>query len=180
MDLQYILNKFRDFAKIISFFLFANLLLISCVGSKTDAYFGYQKSGPINSYDGQRLRLRQKDIINAIRIEQNLIPLSISRELNASAETHALDIANQKRAWNFGSDASSPQERAKISGFDGTLTGENVSETFEGEFDVLQVWLKYNLSREVILNPLATHLGLGWFQEENGKTWWVQNIGYKN
>jgi hypothetical protein len=29
------------------------------------------------------------------------------------------------------------------------------------------------------MDPLATHIGLGWFQEENGTIWWVQDIGQK-
>ena len=33
-----------------------------------------------------------------------------------------------------------------MSGFVGIITGENVSETYEGEFLVLQVWLKNSLS----------------------------------
>ena len=75
------------------------------------------------------------------------------------------------------SDGSSPQKRAEVSGFNGVITGENVSETYEGEFLVLQVWLKNSLSRSVLLNKEATHLGLGWFQQENGKIWWVQVLG---
>ena len=58
--------------------------------------------------------------------------------------------------------------------------GENISETFEGEFSVLQVWLKNSLSSKIILDPRATHIGLGWFQEENGTLWWVQDIGRSN
>ena len=60
------------------------------------------------------------------------------------------------------------------------MLGENVSETFEGEFEVLQVWLKNSLSSQVILDPEATHIGLGWFQEQDGTIWWVQDIGRKS
>ncbi len=158
------------------FFLF----LSACVASHTDAYYGFRLSGAISKYDGQKIILRQLDMINALRREKGFQPLIVSNELNASAKTHALDIYNQKRAWNFGSDASSPQERGRVSGYDGIVSGENVSETYEGEFSVLQVWLKYPISRDVILNPLSTHFGLGWYQENDGKTWWVQDIGQAN
>ena len=156
------------------------LFFNACVASKTDAYYGFRVSGSIASYSSQKIIMRQLDLINAIRMEKGFQPLIISNELNASAKTHALDIANQNRAWNFGSDASSPQERGDISGYDGIVTGENVSETYEGEFSVLQVWLKYPISRNVILNPSSTHFGLGWYQEDDGKTWWVQDIGQSN
>ena len=59
----------------------------------------------------------------------------------------------------------------------GIVIGENVSETFEGEFLVLQVWLENALPRSVLFDVDATHLGFGWFQEENGKIWWVQVLG---
>ena len=159
--------------------IFFSLILSSCVGSKADPYLGYNKSGMINTYDAIKLRLRHLDAVNALRHERDLPNLYFSNELNASAITHAMDISNQKRAWNFGSDYSSPQERAELAGFTGIITGENVSETFEGEFEVLQVWLKNGLSANVILEPKATHIGLGWFQEDNGTIWWVQKFGQK-
>ena len=152
-------------------------VLVSCVGGVTKPYFGYTKSGAIRNYDSGTIRSRHLDLVNSIRLEKSLKPVSISNELNASAMTHAIDMANQGRAWNFGSDLSSPQDRGVLAGFVGKVRGENVSETFEGEFDVLQVWLSHLISREVILDPKSTHLGLGWYQEENGTLWWVQVFG---
>ena len=152
-------------------------VLISCVGSNSGSYLGYNKSGLINSFSSSKIRFRHLDIVNALRQERGLTLLSYSNALNASARTHAMDISNQKRAWNFGSDYSSPQERADLSGFRGFIRGENVSETFEGEFEVLQVWLKNNLSSKIIFDSQATHIGFGWFQETNGTIWWVQDIG---
>ena len=154
-------------------------ILVSCVASNPNAYLGYSKSGMIKTFDPLKIRSRHLEVVNAIRYEQGLQELFYSKPLNASARTHAIDISNQKRAWNFGSDNSSPQDRAEISGFLGVIRGENVSETFEGEFEVLQVWLKNKLSSKIILDPKATHIGLGWFQEDNGTIWWVQEIGQK-
>ena len=76
-----------------------------------------------------------------------------------------------------GSSVEQVIERAKISGFKGLVLGENVSETYEGEYDVLNVWFKSKIGREVILEPKATHLGLSWYQDSTGKVWWVQMIG---
>ena len=158
--------------------IFSCFILISCVGSKANPYLGYTKSGMIHLYDGTKLRLRHLEAVNALRHERDLADLSFSNELSASAASHAMDISNQKRAWNFGSDGSSPQKRAEVSGFVGIVTGENVSETYEGEFLVLQVWLKNSLARSVLFDKKATNLGLGWYQQENGKIWWVQVLGY--
>lgn len=153
------------------------LALVSCVGNNANSYLGYSKSGLIESYDSTKIRLRHLDIVNALRQENGLQTLTYSSELNASADTHAIDISNQKRAWNFGSDFSSPQERAEVSSFSGIVKGENVSETFEGEFEVLQVWLKNKLASKIILDKNANQLGLGWHQDLNGTIWWVQVLG---
>ena len=153
------------------------LLCIGCVSNNKEIYVGNKDSGRIENFDSIEIRKRHLDYLNAIRQERGLTNLQISNSLNSSAATHARDIFKQQRAWNFGSDGSSPQKRAEISGFKGVVTGENVSETYEGEFLVLQVWVKNSFSRSVLLNKEATHLGLGWYQQDNGKIWWVQVLG---
>ena len=153
------------------------LLCIGCVSNNEEIYIGNKDSGRIESFDSVEIRKRHLDYLNAIRQERGLTNLQISNSLNSSAATHARDIFKQQRAWNFGSDGSSPQKRAEISGFKGVVTGENVSETYEGEFLVLQVWVKNSFSRSILLNKEATHLGLGWYQQDNGKIWWVQVLG---
>ena len=153
------------------------LILLGCVGTNTDVYYGYSKSGAISSFEASALKSRHLDMVNALRLENGIPPLEYSNSLSAASKTHAFDIARQQRAWNYGSDASSPIERAKISGFKGLVFGENVSETYEGEYDVLNVWFKSKIGRGIILNPKATHLGLSWYQDSTGKVWWVQMIG---
>ena len=153
------------------------LLCIGCISNNKEIYIGNKDSGRIENFDSVEIRKRHLDYLNAIRQERGLTKLQISNSLNSSAATHARDIFKQQRAWNFGSDGSSPQKRAEISGFKGVVTGENVSETYEGEFLVLQVWVKNSFSRSVLLNKEATHLGLGWYQQDNGKIWWVQVLG---
>ena len=153
------------------------LLCIGCVSNNEEIYIGNKDSGRIENFNSVEIRKRHLDYLNAIRQERGLTNLQISNSLNSSAATHARDIFKQQRAWNFGSDGSSPQKRAEVSGFKGVVTGENVSETYEGEFLVLQVWVKNSFSRSILLNKEATHLGLGWYQQDNGKIWWVQVLG---
>ncbi len=156
--------------------LFAALFIVSaCTPTNTSGiYGGNAESGAIAAFNSDAIRLRHLDSVNALRLEQGLQPLKLSAELTASAETHALDMSAQQRAWDFGSDGSSPQSRAERAGFVGLVTGENVAETYKGEFFVLQAWLENPLSRASILDPEATDLGLGWYQEPNGKLWWVE------
>ena len=162
---------------LISSILLVTLLLFSCVGANRDIYYGFSKSGSISNFNTPALRARHLEMVNALRVENGLKTLKLSNELSASAKTHALDMARQQRAWNYGSDASSPQDRAIVSGFSGLILGENVSETYEGEYDVLDVWFKYSLSRSILLDPKASHVGFSWYQDDKGKVWWVQEIG---
>jgi len=164
---------FRLSAILVSLMLF----LSACAAIPTGTYEGNAQSGNISSFGSDGIRLRHLDALNALRVENGLQPLQLSAALNAAADTHAQDMFRQQRAWNFGSDRSSPQERATRAGFNGVVRGENVAETFKSELLVLQTWLDDPASRASILDPDATHLGYGWYQETNGKLWWVEVLG---
>ena len=58
-------------------------------------------------------------------------------------------------------------------GFNGELLGENISESYESELETLAAWMTQPDTREVILNPRATDLGISWYQEPSGKIWWT-------
>jgi len=86
-------------------------------------------------------------------------------------------MAVQNRPWLFGSDGSSPLERARRVGFPGRLLGENISESFEAELQTLAAWMAQTDTRAVILDPNARFMGFAWYQEETGKLWWTLNMG---
>lgn len=153
------------------------LTLAACTEVMTGTYEGNAQSGIISNFGSGGIRLRHLDALNAMRVERGIQPLQLSAALNAAADTHARDMKAQQRAWNFGSDRTSPQDRAVRAGFNGIVRGENVAETFKSELLVLQTWLNDPASRATILDPEATHLGYGWYQESNGKIWWVEVLG---
>jgi uncharacterized protein YkwD len=131
----------------------------------------------LTAADRDDIELRHLDAVNAVRADHGLTPVLLSAELNAAAETHARDISVQQRAWHFGSDLTSPRERAARAGYRGELVGENLSEGSDSDMTVLQSWLNFEDTRAVILDPSARGLGIGWYQEPNGKIWWVQMLG---
>ena len=112
-----------------------------------------------------------------MRVQAGLAPVQLSAELNAAAETHARDISVQDRAWHFGSDLTSPRERAFRAGYQGEVVGENLSEGSDSDLTVLRSWLDFADTRANIMAPEARGVGLGWYQDTSGKTWWVQVIG---
>lgn len=127
--------------------------------------------------DKDAIQFRMLDSVNTLRGAAGTAPVTLSAELNAASETHARDMSVQNRPWLFGSDGSSPLDRARRAGFRGQLLGENISESFETELETLAAWMNDPDTRSVILDPNARYLGLGWFQEPAGKLWWSMTMG---
>lgn len=123
------------------------------------------------------VQFRMLDAMNALRAASGAAPVQLDSKLNAAAATHSRDMSVQNRPWHFGSDGSSPLERVQRLGYEGTLLGENISETYETELQTLAAWMESPGTRGVILDPEAVNLGFSWHQEPNGKIWWTLITG---
>ncbi len=131
----------------------------------------------IKSGDTAEIQFRMLDSVNALREARGAAPVRLNSELAAAAKTHARDMSVQNRPWHFGSDGSSPLDRAARVGYRGRLIGENISETYETELQTLAAWMERPETRQVILDPRARDLGFSWHQESNGKIWWTMVVG---
>ncbi|CUX79414.1 MAG: Cysteine-rich secretory protein family [Roseibaca calidilacus] len=131
----------------------------------------------IGPNDAPRVRQRMQDGINTMRAQNGLPTLTSSLELASAGATHAQDMSFQQRPWHWGSDGSSPIQRAQRAGYQGAFVGELISETFETEIETVNAWMIEPETRQVILDPRATELGVGWHQDENGKLWWAVVLG---
>jgi len=131
----------------------------------------------MNNIGVDKVQFRHLDAVNAIRQARGLGPVALNAQLIRSAQLHATDMSKQNRPWHFGSDGSSPLDRVARAGYAGTFIGENVSETFEDDFNTLEVWMRDSFSASVILDPNARDIGIAWHQDRNGKLWWVQIVG---
>lgn len=127
--------------------------------------------------DEAEITARVLDSVNTLRAARSTAPVVMSPQLTASAAAHARDMAAQNRPWHFGSDGSSPLDRARRAGYMGQVLGENISETFETEIETLSAWMALADTRDVILNPAARDMGFAWFQEPSGKIWWTMVTG---
>lgn len=131
----------------------------------------------ISAGDTATVQFRMLDSVNSLRRAAGVQEVQLDARLNAAAATHSRDMAVQNRPWLFGSDGSSPLERARRVGFPGRLLGENISESFEAELQTLAAWMAQADTRAVILDPNARFMGFAWYQEESGKLWWTLNMG---
>jgi uncharacterized protein YkwD len=157
--------------------MFRTLLAALALGLLLAACDSGAGGGGISPGDSGAIRSRHVDAVNAVRAQAGAQPVRLSAELNAAAETHARDMAVQGRAWHFGSDLTSPRERAARAGYIAEISGENLAEGNDSDLVVLQSWLDFADTRAVILDPSARGIGLGWFQDASGKLWWVQLLG---
>jgi hypothetical protein len=131
----------------------------------------------ITPADQAAIPFRVLDSVNSLRRARALPPVALEPRLTAAAETHARDMSVQNRPWHFGSDGSSPLVRVQRVGYQGRLVGELISETYQTELETLSAWMTQPDTRDVIMDPSATEIGFGWFQESNGKIWWTLVTG---
>lgn len=131
----------------------------------------------IKASDTAKIQYRMLDSVNALRAASGAPAVTLDGSLNAAAATHSLDMYNQNRPWHFGSNGSSPVDRVARTGYFGQLVGENISETFETEIETLGAWMDQPDTRDIILDPRASDLGIAWHQEKNGKIWWTLVLG---
>ena len=131
----------------------------------------------ITKRDTAEIPTRVLEAMNSLRAARGTSPVQLNPQLTAAAEAHSRDMAAQNRPWHWGSDGSSPLDRAKRSGFTGEVLGENISETYETETETLSAWMSLSDTRDVILNPGATEMGFSWYQEPSGKIWWTMVTG---
>lgn len=127
--------------------------------------------------DESDIQFRMLDSVNTLRAAAGAPPVQLDPNLTAAAATHSRDMSAQNRPWLFGSDGSSPLDRAIRAGFRGKVLGENISESFETELETLAAWMQQTNTRAVILDPKARRMGFAWLQEPNGKLWWTLNMG---
>lgn len=149
------------------------------------------RSAPQLAPDGQPLPTaytidaRESDVIpqrvlqqiNTLRSNIGTSQLMLSPQLSAAALAHSRDMSAQNRAWHWGSDGSSPLDRARRQGYTGHVIGENISETYENDIQTLNAWMGTRDTRDVIMDSSATNLGFAWYQEPSGKVWWTLLTG---
>lgn len=162
--------------------LAAGLTLAGCVSRTPGAQMGApDQSVPvaytINSAEAAAIPDRVLNQVNMLRAGSGAAPLSLDPALNSAAAAHSRDMAAQNRAWHFGSDGSSPLDRAQRAGYSGRLVGENISESYENDIATLQAWMETRDTRDVIMDPTARTLGFAWYQEPSRKIWWTLITG---
>lgn len=131
----------------------------------------------ISDREAAEIPVRVLGQVNQLRANIGMSPLMLNPQLSAASVAHSRDMAAQNRAWHFGSDGSSPLDRARRQGYYGEVVGEAISESYENDIQTLNAWMQTRDTRDIIMDPTARNLGLGWYQEPSKKIWWTLITG---
>lgn len=154
--------------------LISTLTLAACTGVEPGSDQGVYR---ISAADSSRIQQRAQETINTLRQASGAQPLSLNNSLSNAAASHSRDMARQARPWHFGSDGTSPLDRASRAGYRGQVRGENISETYETELETIAAWMQNPDSRRILLDPMAREMGISFYQEPTGKIWWTMVTG---
>lgn len=166
----------------IALILMCSAVLLGCAPTTTTPTLGADgkplpKIYRISSNEESKIQFRMLDSVNALRQAAGAPALRLDASLNAAAATHARDMSVQNRPWHFGSDGSSPVQRAQRAGYSKTMLSENISESYETELETLGAWMENSGTRASILDSRGSDMGFAWYQEPNGKIWWTMIVG---
>lgn len=101
-------------------------------------------------------------LINDERIKIGAPPLCFNKKLIASAELHALDMAENDFVSLTGSDGSGSTQRARAQGYDRRSIGETVVRGYDNVSEVIEYFLEPGTQRsENLLNSDYVHFGVG-------------------
>ena len=131
----------------------------------------------IDPSEAVRIEGRMRDHVNNLRAGAGAPPLVLRPELTAAAAAHARDMAARNRVSHVGSDGSLPVARAAAAGYRGTVLGETIAETYQGEDATITAWMGRADTRDAIIDPRARDLGVAFHQDPDGKVWWALVLG---
>ena len=121
------------------------------------------------------------NLINNVRREHNLEPLSFSESLASAAQVHVEDIVEHNYGpTHTGSDGSSVRDRAEREGYPTQFVGENVAAGHDSVEDTFEQWMNSRGHRENILNSNYTEAGIGYYLNAPDTTYdhyWVLVFG---
>lgn len=130
----------------------------------------------VTAANADSVRIRALETLNNSRMSAGVAPVSLDPALSAASDGHSQDMASQRRPWLFGTDGSSPVQRAERAGYSGNVIGEVVSETYETEVQAVATWMGQPAQRAILLDPAAARIGFGVYQEPSMKFWWTLTV----
>ena len=110
--------------------------------------------------------------INVARRLNGLAPLTYAYELSVAAQNHTNDMAVNGFTEHEGSDGSSPPWRVGTAGYQGGYAGEATAWGMQRAIEPVQFWLSSPQHRQILLNPRAGEVGVGFSENFSAPNIW--------
>ena len=127
-------------------------------------------SSSVTSFEQEVIRL-----VNEIRIENGLRPLTYDWELSRVARYKSQDMKDNKYFSHTSPVYGSPFQMMKSFGISYRSAGENIAKGYATPEAVIEGWMNSSGHRANILNSSFTHIGVGYVAE--GRYWTQMFIG---
>jgi uncharacterized protein YkwD len=101
-----------------------------------------------------------RQMLNGLRAEQGLGPVTAEPRLEEAAKAHALDMARNGFFSHEGSNGSDSMARVRAQGYDACAVAENIARGQKTLTEVLGDWAKSPGHRANMLNDKVTDYGL--------------------
>lgn len=130
---------------------------------------------PANSSEAESLFF----YINEARVQAGLNPVGYVQTLSDAAQRHTDDMAYQRFRAHQGSDGSWPAQRLLEAGYALPYAGETTAWGFEFASDAVNFWLSSPSHRPIVLNPVATDLGVSFTYDGTAPSiyYWTAEFG---
>lgn len=116
------------------------------------------------------------DLVNKERAQHDLDPLEMYEELVEVARLKSTDMRDQEYFSHDSPTYGTPFEMIKQFGITYTAAGENIAAGQETPEAVMEAWMNSPGHKENILNPIFTHIGVGYAEGGNYTHYWTQQF----
>lgn len=116
---------------------------------------------------------------NSLRSQAGCPALRLAPALALAAQAHSADMAQHNYISHTGLDGSSPEQRAKATGYAGLAGWENVAAGYQTPADVVAGWEASPGHRANMLNCQLTEIGIGMAENDASDYgfYWTQAFG---
>lgn len=119
------------------------------------------------------------DAVNKFRADNGLEPLVYSVRLEMAADAHVQDLYEREFFAHINPDGENPGKRAVRLGFCHEYVGENIA-AGQKTVEAAQIaWENSTSHRDNMLQPQYKFVGVGVYQDPNGRMYWAQELAYE-
>lgn len=97
--------------------------------------------------------------VNRVRAAHGLTPVSADPALMQAASDYAEELRGRGDISHYGSDGSTPPERAEMAGYEGGDVAETLAAGFPSAPETVEAWMESPAHRQALLKPDAAYAG---------------------